>query len=176
MKKAFVRLCVLLVVLSFFHGEGGAASDDRRAGAVERKVIDLVNRVRTKGVKCGNKFHAATHPLKWSDSLAEASRRHSFDMARQKNMDHTGGDGSDAGKRIARAGYRWMTYGENVGEGFLTPEEVVSAWLRSEGHCENIMSPAFREAGAAFARSGKRVYWTLVFATPQPSSFSGSID
>ena len=173
MKKAFARLCVLFVVLSFFHGAGETASGGRRDSAVERKVLDLVNRVRTKGVKCGDRYHSATHPVRWSSSLAEAALSHSSDMAKRESMDHAGGDGSDPGRRIARAGYRWMTCGENVGEGFTTPEEAVSAWLRSAGHCENIMNPVFREAGAAYARSGKRVYWTLVFATPQISSFIG---
>ncbi len=173
MKKIACGLSAFFLVLVFSYGPAGSASGDHRDRTIERKVLELVNRVRAKGVNCGTRYYAATHPVRWSVSLAEASLGHSLDMARRESMDHTGGDGSDPGKRIARAGYRWMTYGENVGEGYLTPEEVVNGWLRSKSHCENIMNPGFREAGAAFAKGAKRLYWTLVLAAPGPSSFIG---
>ena len=33
-------------------------------------------------------------------------------------MTHTGSDGSDAGQRISREGYRWSAWGENVAMGY----------------------------------------------------------
>jgi uncharacterized protein YkwD len=135
-----------------------------------KRIVELVNNARNKGARCGNRYVEPVSPLKWNDVLGEASLKHSVDMAGNGNSGHAGADGSDPGVRLARSGYKWMTYGENVGEGYLTPEDVVKAWLKSRGHCENIMNPSFREAGAASARGKKRLYWTLVLATPEPTS------
>jgi uncharacterized protein YkwD len=138
--------------------------------SVEKEVVELVNRMRVKGARCGDRYHKPARPLQWNNTLGEVSLKYSLEMAGNGKSGHTGGDGSKPGERIARSGYRWMAYGENVGEGYLSPEDVVNGWLKSRGHCENIMNPDFKEAGAAYAKGTKRVYWTLVLATPEPSS------
>ncbi|MCL5023195.1 MAG: CAP domain-containing protein [Nitrospirae bacterium] len=171
MKKILASVCIFCLVVIFQGGPDPAAGGQRPDRATEKKVIDLVNRARTRGVKCGSRYYRATRPVHWNEALSKASLAHSEDMAREERMGHNGGDGSKPGERIARSGYRWMTYGENVGEGYLSAEEVVDGWLRSRGHCENIMNPGFKEAGAAYARGAKRLYWTLVFASPELSSF-----
>jgi len=135
-----------------------------------KNVIDLVNRARLKGTRCGNKYFKPTRPVAWNSVLARASHKHSRDMAGKEHMGHTGSDDSGPGDRIALLGYKWMAYGENVCEGYATPEEAVKAWLKSREHCENIMNPGFREAGAAYAKGTERIYWTLVLATPEFSS------
>ena len=42
--------------------------------------------------------------------------------------------------------------GENLAQGQLTPEEVVRDWMRSEGHRQNILQPAFTEIGVGIFR------------------------
>jgi uncharacterized protein YkwD len=138
----------------------------KRDHAMERRIVELINEARIKGRKCGNKYYKATHPLAWNDKLGETASRHSLDMARNGFLSHTGSDGTNPGERISRAGYKWLTYGEDVGQGYRTPEEVVDGWLKSEIHCKNIMNPEFREAGSAYAKSSSlRIYWTIVFGT-----------
>jgi len=155
--------------LRFLDGSAFAAADEERWSA-EKKVIDLVNSARSKGAQCGSRYHKPVRPVKWNDTLAQAAKKHSRDLVTKENLGHTAPDGSGPGERIARLGYKWMTYGENVGEGYLTPEEVVNAWMKSQGHCENIMNPGFKDAGAAYAKGTRRTYWTLVLATPEFSS------
>jgi uncharacterized protein YkwD len=46
----------------------------------------------------------------------------------------------------------------------------MQAWLDSEGHCSNLMTPAFAEIGAAFAEgqylgNPAAPYWTFDLAT-----------
>jgi len=41
-------------------------------------------------------------------------------------------------------------------------EQAVDTWLKSEGHCRNMMKPEFTHFGAA--KYG--TYWTQIFATP----------
>jgi uncharacterized protein YkwD len=43
---------------------------------------------------------------------------------------------------------------------------VVQAWMESDGHCRNIMNPAFTRAGVGHAAGGRYGgYWTLKFAS-----------
>ncbi len=51
---------------------------------------------------------------------------------------------------------------------------MVDGWMKSEGHCRNLMNPAFSELGLACVRqshsnSGSTVNWawTQVLATPR---------
>ena len=169
MKKAFPLLCIPVMLLCFFDGSVPAAEEGGRQFS-ERKVVDLVNRARLRGLPCGSRYMRATHPVIWNETLAEVSLKHSRDMADREDMGHSGRDGSRPGDRMKQAGYRWMTYGENVGEGYVTAEEAVGAWLKSPGHCMNIMNPGFKEAGASRARGAKGTYWTLVLAAPELSS------
>jgi uncharacterized protein YkwD len=160
-------LCVLLFPPCL---SGDAFAGDRDNQAPEKRAVDLVNKARLKGGRCGSRYFKPAKPVAWNAILAQASHKHSRDMAGGEFMGHTGSDDSRPGDRIGQLGYRWMSYGENVCEGYATPEEAVKAWLKSREHCENIMNPVFREAGAAFARGAGRVYWTLVLATPESRS------
>lgn len=151
-------------------GEVRVAYGESRDMSVEKEVVNIVNRMRVKGARCGGRFYKGTRPVVWNDTLGKVSLEHSAAMAENRSLGHTGSDGSSAGTRLARFGYQWMTYGENIGEGLRSPEEVVKGWAESRGHCENIMNPAFKEAGAAYAKVAGRIYWTLVLAAPEPSS------
>jgi uncharacterized protein YkwD len=135
-----------------------------------QRVLDLVNQARATRRYCGNRAFNAAQPVRWNDSLAEASRLHSEDMARYNYFSHSGRDGSDPAQRVERAGYRYRTTGENIAGGQLKPEDAVAGWIKSPEHCANLMNPAFTEMGAAFAvdpRSEMGVYWTQAFGTPR---------
>ena len=91
-------------------------------------------------------------------------------MATYGYMDHTGRDGSSPAQRITRSGYRWREVGENLARGIMTPEDAVAGWLHSPEHCANLMDPAFRHMGVAYAvnpRNDAGVYWALEFGTPR---------
>lgn len=139
------------------------------AQAAGRRVLDLVNQARATPRYCGNQSFNSARPLHWSDALAEASRLHSEDMARNNYFSHRGRDGSGLAQRVERAGYRYRTSGENIAAGgHLSPEDAVARWIKSPGHCANLMSPAFSDMGAAYAvnpASELGVYWTQVFGT-----------
>ncbi len=139
--------------------------------AAGKRVLDLVNQARATPRSCGNQAFKAARPVRWNNTLAEASRLHAEDMARHNYFGHRGRDGSDPAQRVQRAGYRYRATGENIAAGGqMNPEEAVAGWIRSPGHCANLMNPAYAEMGAAFAvsaRSEMRVYWTQAFGTPR---------
>lgn len=116
------------------------------------EVVALVNKERAK---------AGCSALTVNEKLTAAALNHSKDMAAHSNMSHTGSDGSDPGQRITRAGYAWMTYGENVAYGYSTPEQVMTGWMNSPGHRENILNCAFKEIGVGLAQPNS--YWTQDF-------------
>lgn len=118
------------------------------------EVVALVNKERAK---------AGCSALTVNAKLTTAALNHSKDMAAHSTMSHTGSDGSDPGERITRAGYAWMTYGENVAYGYSTPEQVMTGWMNSPGHRQNILNCEFKEIGVGLAQPN--FYWTQAFGT-----------
>jgi uncharacterized protein YkwD len=123
-------------------------------------MLQFINEVRSKGCKCGNTYYSPVPPLSWSNQLEQAAYDHTNAMFSKKFFAHIAPDGSNAGIRIERTGYKWMTYGENIATGYTSEKEVVEGWLLSPGHCKNIMSRNFKDVGVA--RVGK--LWTQAFA------------
>jgi uncharacterized protein YkwD len=148
-----------------------APSVELSGPAAGQRVLDLVNHARATPRYCGNRLFNAARPLRWNEALAEASRWHSEDMARHNYFSHSGRNGSSPAQRVERAGYRYRSTGENIAAGGqMNAENAVAGWIKSPGHCANLMNPAFSEMGAAFAvdaRSDMGVYWTQAFGTPR---------
>jgi uncharacterized protein YkwD len=148
-----------------------APSLEMSAQAAGQRLLELVNQARATPRSCGGRAFGAARPLRWNDTLAEASRLHAEDMARNNYFSHGGRDGSNPSQRVERAGYRYRATGENIAAGSqMTPDNAVAGWIKSPGHCANLMNPAFSDMGAAFAvdaRSEMGVYWTQAFGAPR---------
>ena len=148
-----------------------APSAGMPAQAAGQRVLELVNQARATPRSCGGRAFGAARALRWNGTLAEASRLHSEDMAHHNYFSHSGRDGSNPWQRLERAGYRYQASGENIAAGSqMTPDSAVAGWIKSPGHCANLMNPAFSEMGAAFAvdaRSEMGVYWTQAFGAPR---------
>lgn len=70
---------------------------------------------------------------------------------------HTRPDGSSCFTVSERA------YGENIAKGYATAEEVMAAWMRSDGHRENILRERFATIGVCAYRLGGVTYWVQLF-------------
>jgi uncharacterized protein YkwD len=137
-----------------------------QAGDVAARVLALVNEARAQPRRCGAEQFNAAAPVRLDDRLTRAAQVHSQDMARRGVLEHVGGDGSQVAQRVERTGYDWRSVGENVAAGQERAEEVVAGWLRSPGHCVNIMDPRFTDMGLAYVvdrASPAGIYWTQVF-------------
>lgn len=128
-------------------------------GSKEEKILALVNKARSKGCNCGGKYYAPAPPVSWNNKLERAAKKHSRYMNRKNLLTHTGKGSTNPGERIKKEGYDWITFGENVASGYANETEAINGWLKSKGHCKNIMNPKFREMGVA--RSG--AFWTQCF-------------
>ena len=122
----------------------------------ETLLLQLVNAVRQAGCTCGSSVMPPVAAVSWNEQLETAALNHSLDMDTNEYFSHTGLNGSTAGERIAASGYKWRAYGENIAKGYMSEQTVMEGWIKSEGHCKNIMSSSVREMGVA--RSGN--YWT----------------
>ena len=137
---------------------------------VGHRILELINQARATPRRCGNEMFAAAPPVRWNESLAVSSQRHSDDMARYNFFDHVSArDGSHSWDRVERAGYKYRTTGENIAAGYNSADAAVEGWIKSPGHCANLMNPEFTEMGAALAvnrRSKMGMYWTQEFGAP----------
>ena len=132
--------------------------------SVRSEVIQLVNRVRSRGAVCGRQRFGPASALSANRSLTNAAQSHSQDMAKRRRMSHTGSNGSSMAQRAQQAGYRYSTIGENVGVGQKSATGIVGGWLKSPGHCANLMKRNFNEAGVGVARGRDgKLYWTMVY-------------
>ena len=124
-------------------------------------LLQLVNNSRQAGCTCGSTVMPPVAPITWNDQLATAALNHSNDMYTNDYFSHAGLNGSNAGDRIAAVGYIWRAYGENIAKGYSSEQAVMDGWLKSEGHCKNIMSSLFREMGVARVNT----YWSQEFGS-----------
>jgi len=147
----------------------GGSVPDPGVADIRDEFLAAVNQARSVPQVCGNTPYDPAPPVSWSDDLAMAAYLHSGDMALNDFFSHTGSDGSSPGQRISRQGYPWRTYGENIAVGYPTVPAVIQGWVGSEGHCRNLMNPAFTEIGAGFVTgpfggNPAARYWTFDLA------------
>lgn len=58
----------------------------------------------------------------------------------------------------------WSTVGENIAYGYPSPQDVMTGWMNSTGHRENILNASFTKIGIGVAESGGTLYWVQLFA------------
>lgn len=184
MTRAFVFYCkayriaglllamsVILVIASPAGGGSGAISsgnhrpDDIRSAAaleeiklLEHECFDEVNKYRE---------YKRLPVLDLDKELVLVARDYSRRMAEERFFSHTDSNGESVRERLAQAGIRWRSVGENIASsrGYINPvAAAVHGWLGSPGHRRNIVEPGFRFAavGAWIGRDGT-VFFTQVF-------------
>lgn len=129
------------------------------------EVLKLVNVERANA-------NTGLQPLVLSDKLNQVAYGHSQEMALSDYFSHTGANGSSPQDRAYRAGYQYSRFGENIAAGYVTPQEVVAAWMTSQGHRANILNPNYKEMGVGYyyleSDTGSinyNYYWTQDFGT-----------
>ena len=147
------------------------AAPFQTSAAFDSEVLRLTNRARAQGWNCAalRAGGPALPPLKLHPALDLAAQGQSAGMALYGYFDHTSAlDGSSPMRRVQTAGLSPSSVAENIAAGQTSPDEVVNGWLRSPGHCRNIMGD-FTLIGLSYvSRPGTtyKHYWTQVFARP----------
>lgn len=79
------------------------------------------------------------------------------DMVARDYWSHNTPDGQTPWTFYTAAGYCYVMAGENLAYGFATSDDVVTAWMNSPEHRDNILNSGFTEVGFGFANSANYV-------------------
>lgn len=137
---------------------GGTISDDDE---VYIEMLRLVNEVRVEnGLK----------ELWYSARVHEVATLRAYELT--SYYSHSRSDGRGFHTAFLDSGISYWTVGENIAYGrnmFDTVEEVFEAWMDSESHRANILSPNFECVGFGLATlkvgNDTYYYWSQEFAT-----------
>ena len=150
------------------------ASGDTSCGlnspaGIQAEVLQRVNAFRASGAMCGSVAYPAAGALSWNTTLLQAARGHATDMATNNYFSHTGQDGRSPDQRVLAAGYSYSHMGENIAAGQTSVESAMAAWIGSASHCQNMMTPDFKDIAVACVRndaSQYHFYWAMEMGRP----------
>ena len=104
---------------------------------------------------------AGVGPVVVESRLQQASRAHSISMASRGKLDHL-----NWVEEIVATGYPIGGAGQNAAVGQNSAASVISAWMGSQGHRENILNGSYRLTGVGCVQDGGGTFWwTQTFAS-----------
>lgn len=107
-------------------------------------VIEITNSERLKNGK---------KALKENKKLNAAAEKKAQDILEKQYFDHISPEGKGPDYFVSLVGYEYLAIGENLALGNFTDDrDLVSAWMASPGHRENILNSKFQEIGVAVIR------------------------
>ena len=130
-----------------------SSNEDKETVTYEEQVVALVNAERVK---------EGLPALKVDETLQAAA------LARAKEtvqlFSHTRPNGTSCFTILKEYGISYRYAGENIAYGQRSPEEVVDAWMNSEGHRANIMNQNFTTIGIGYYQTANGTkYWSQLF-------------
>lgn len=129
-----------------------ASKADSSLNAFEKEVVELTNKERAKqGLKA----------LSVDSKLSKSARAKSQDMKDKNYFSHTSPTYGSPFDQMKQFGITYKSAGENIAQGQKSPQEVVTAWMNSEGHRANILNKSYTHIGVGYVKSGN--YWTQQF-------------
>jgi uncharacterized protein YkwD len=149
---ALAATCALVSSASAAASCPGADSQIQDLGTaqLESSVTCLINEERTSN---------GLRPVRDDATLRQAALSHSSEMVAESYFAHTSPEGLTFINRITQYGYtrgaRYWLVGENLvwGSGQLsTPTSLVTSWMNSPAHRENLLRARFRQVGVAAVR------------------------
>jgi uncharacterized protein YkwD len=164
-KLALQLFCSLLLVVllliprTSLSRENSSSERRGESTSAESYIHESINRIRKE-------YHLP--PLKAVPALQQIARDHSRYMAESGYLGHGQGNGTDFRSRIEKARLKgWREVGENVGrsQGYRNnADTIISGWMESKTHRENILSAGFNMTGIGTAKAEDgTLYATQVF-------------
>lgn len=104
---------------------------------------DLLTETNNKRIEQG------LSPLSLSPQLSDAARRKAAYMFEKNYWAHFAPDGTTPWSFVKASGYEYVFAGENLAKGFTNSHDVISAWMDSPSHRENLLSSKYKDIGFA---------------------------
>ncbi|SEB44881.1 CAP domain-containing protein [Paenibacillus sp. GP183] len=105
------------------------------------QVVSLVNKERA---------NAGLSALSSDSALSSMALAKAKDMYNNNYFSHTSPTYGSPFAMMTAFGIKYSYAGENIAMGQRTPQEVMTAWMNSAGHRQNILSPNFAKIGVAY--------------------------
>lgn len=114
-------------------------------------------------LKLVNKYRASNglSPVSLDNAISSAADIRAKEIVR--SFSHTRPDGRSCFSVLSDNGISYNGAGENIAYGQDTPEEVMTAWMNSDGHRANILNGSFTKLGVGIYSSGGTIYWVQLF-------------
>ncbi|WP_175991319.1 CAP domain-containing protein [Bacillus sp. Marseille-Q1617] len=128
------------------------AAETGELSQYEQKVVELTNQERAK---------QGLPALKVDAELSKVAKAKSQDMQQNNYFSHDSPTYGSPFDMMKQFGVEYSSAGENIAMGQPTPEEVVQAWMNSDGHRKNILSSNYTHIGVGYVENGH--YWTQQF-------------
>lgn len=112
----------------------------RAATYTNQDILSSINAVRSA--------HGLA-PVTANTKLQQAAEEKATDMFAHQYFNHYSPTGKAPWDFMKNTGYHYSTAGENLAIDFIDGADVVTMWMTSPGHRENILSPDYRETGVA---------------------------
>ncbi len=127
--------------------------DNNENASYIEQVVNLVNIERAK---------EGLAPLTIDEDVQAAAQVRALEI--ETSFSHTRPNGSSFSTALMEENVSYRRAGENIAWGQRSPEEVVNAWMNSEGHRANIMNSSFTKIGVGYYQNAKGVnYWSQLF-------------
>jgi uncharacterized protein YkwD len=134
-----------------------SVSGDKAEKAFAERVLNLVNSEREK---------SKITPLGSFDALCKAADTRACESA--VLFSHVRPDGRSCSSVFSDNALSYSFAGENLAYGYVSPEDIVSAWMNSKAHRENILNKNFVYAELGYFKDKNGVtYCSMLFYTPQ---------
>ena len=118
--------------------------DEMQIASVEA-ILEQVNAARTaEGLAA----------LELDPVLCQAARVRAAEC--EKSFSHVRPDGTKYKTAIAEAGISSGYTGENVATGYVTADQAMGGWVKSEGHRANILNDRFTKIGIALKKNNNQ--------------------
>ena len=132
--------------------DGSSDKEESEALSFAEQVVELVNAERAK---------VNLPALTMTTKLNEAALVRAKETV--QSFSHTRPNGSSFSTVLKENGISFQGAGENIAWGQRTPEQVVNAWMNSEGHRANILNPRYTSIGVGYYLNGATPYWAQLF-------------
>lgn len=121
------------------------------------EVVKLVNEEREK---------KGLNPLKVDVKLNQLAVIKAQDMINRHYFDHQSPFYGNPWDMATLFDYSYTSFGENIARNFTSPKEVISAWMASLGHKENILRDTYTNIGVGIKVDNEGdYYWVQLFSS-----------
>ncbi len=128
-------------------------SSDESTLSYAEQVVKLVNEERAK---------AGLSALEMKADITTAANVRTKEI--QQTFSHTRPNGNSFSSVLREQGVSFNGAGENIAWGQKSPEQVMNAWMNSDGHRANILNKNFKNIGVGHYQDENGVnYWVQLF-------------